>query len=426
MAKVSPNPTCFCPVSRSSSRRRHRDLDRVACHAHWVDRDLELLAVTPGTVAHAKPPRVPGAGHDAVSERSRGQRRPHVRAQVVHGVVLGAVKKKGHEPASDFERAAFAGWDVADASDGRETQVVSHANRCTILLMNVPPVSSGIRLLVLDIDGTLTDSRHVVSDATCRAIQRVREAGVRVMLATGRRYRDALPIVEQLAITEPVVTASGGLVKRPGDHATLFRARFADGILPGVLEIVVAAGHEPVLYTDSFADGFDFYCRSLAGAVMPPAGGGFSEYLGRNCHLARVDPELERHPPADVFAGFVMGPREAMSALEGTLAAAYPDQLALHTIRSPRYSEWMCEIAPVGVSKWSGLAMVAASLGIAADAICAVGDDLNDLPMVQAAGLGIAMGNARAELLAAADRVVGTHDGSGIADVVDLVLAGLA
>jgi Cof subfamily protein (haloacid dehalogenase superfamily) len=292
--------------------------------------------------------------------------------------------------------------------------------------MHHPPPTSGIRLLVLDIDGTLTDSSHAVSDATCQAIDRVRAAGVRVMLATGRRYRDALPIVERLAITEPLVTASGGLVKRPGDHATLHRAAFADGMLPRVLDIVVAEGHEPVVYTDSFAEGFDFYCRSLDAAVLPPDGGGFGEYLGRNRHLARVAPDLHRAPPHDAFAGFVMGPHKAMASLEARLDAVFPSLLSLHTIRSPRYSEWMCEIAPVGVTKWSGVTMVAQSLGIGANEICAVGDDLNDLPMIRAAGLGIAMGNARDELLIAADRVVGTHDGSGIMDVVDLVLAGLA
>lgn len=287
-----------------------------------------------------------------------------------------------------------------------------------------PP--AGIRLLVLDIDGTVTNSRHEVSDETCRALGRVRAAGVRVMLATGRRYRDALPIVERLAITEPVVTASGALVKRPADHATLRRAAFAAGVLPGVLELVVAAGHEPVVYTDSFAAGFDFHCRSLAAAAVPPAGGGFAEYLGRNRSLARVDPDLHRVPPTDAFAGFVMGPREAMAALEARLCDRFPAALSLHTIRSPRYAEWMCEIAPAGVTKWSGVAAVAAGLGIPPEAICAVGDDLNDLPMVRHAGLGLAMGNARDELQAAADRVVGTHDGSGIADVVDLVLAGLS
>jgi len=289
---------------------------------------------------------------------------------------------------------------------------------------STPPAA--IRLLVLDIDGTLTNSRHEVSDETCRAIDRVRAAGVRVMLATGRRYRDALAIVERLGITEPLVTASGALVKRPGDHATLRRAAFAAGVLPGVLELVVAAGHEPVVYTDSFAAGFDFHCRSLVAAAMPPAAGGFAEYLGHNRGLARVEPDLHLTPPADAFAGFVMGPREAMAALEDRLRDRFPAALSLHTIRSPRYREWMCEIAPAGVTKWSGVVAVAADLGIPAAAICAVGDDLNDLSMVRHAGLGVAMGNARDELRVAADRVVGTHDGSGIADVVDLVLAGLS
>lgn len=350
-----------------------------------------------------------------------------MRAKVIDRVVGCAVEKNGHQPTIHLEGAALACRNTPDAGDRREgCPIVDHGDRCTILGMNNPVPTPGIRLLVLDIDGTLTDSRHVVGDGTCRAIDRVRAAGVRVMLATGRRYRDALPIVERLAITEPLVTASGALVKRPGDHATLHRASFAAGVLPRALAIVVAEGHEPVVYTDSFNEGFDFHCRNLDAAVVPPAGGGFGEYLGRNRHLARVAPDLHIAPPTDAFAGFVMGPREAMAALEARLHAAFPEHLSLHTIRSPRYSEWMCEIAPAGVTKWSGVAMVAQTLGINADEICAVGDDLNDLPMIRAAGLGIAMGNARDELLLAADRVVGTHDGSGITDVVDLVLAGLA
>ena len=65
-------------------------------------------------------------------------------------------------------------------------------------------------------------------------------------------------------------------------------------------------------------------------------------------------------------------------------------------------------------------------LGIRPDEICAVGDDVNDLPMVREAGLGIAMGNGRPELHRVADRVVGTHEAGGMLDVADLVLASLA
>jgi hydroxymethylpyrimidine pyrophosphatase-like HAD family hydrolase len=282
-----------------------------------------------------------------------------------------------------------------------------------------------IRLLVLDVDGTVTNSRHEVADTTRRAIDRARAAGVRVMLATGRRYRDALPVAERLAIVEPLVTASGALVKRPGDHATLERAAFRPGVLPEVLGIVIGMGHEPVVYSDSFAAGFDFHCRSLAAAEAADAaaGRGFAAYLARNRDVARVEPDLHRQPPAEAFAGFAMGGGEAMAALEARLVASFPGDLALHTILSPRYSEWLCEIAPAGVDKWTGVMSVAAGWGIAAEEICAVGDDVNDLPMVRAAGLGIAMGNARPVLQAAADQVVGTHDDSGIEDVVDLVLA---
>jgi len=291
------------------------------------------------------------------------------------------------------------------------------------------------RLLVLDVDGTVTDSRHQITAATCAAVARILAAGIRVVLATGRRYRDTLPVAERLGIQGPMITASGGLVKRPPDHVTLARAEFGPGVLQGVVETIVAAGHEPVLYSDSFAAGFDFHCRTLspaptpgrrAGDVDPELSGagvsGLAEYLERNAGLAQVVPDLHVAPPPGVFAGFAMGPQRSMLDLERTLHAAFPGQLSTHTIRSPRYLHWMCEIAPADVTKWSAVTLLAREWGIAAAEICAVGDDVNDLPMIEAAGLGIAMGNARPAVLAAADRIVGRHDDGGIVEVADILL----
>ncbi len=286
--------------------------------------------------------------------------------------------------------------------------------------------SSRIRLLVLDVDGTVTNSRHEIPAGTREAVRRVREAGIRVMIATGRRYRDTLAVADVLGIDAPLVTASGALVKSPSSHATLHRAEFTAGVIERVVAEVVAAGHEPVLYTDSYAEGFDFHCRKCD---LPPAGEqgrGLQEYLARNAGLARVQPDLHEKLPAGVFAGFAMGPESEMRRLEATLEAACPGRLSVHVIRSPRYRDWLCEIAPAGVTKWSGVTAVARQWGFEASEICAVGDDVNDLPMLRAAGLGIAMGNAVAEVRGAADRVVGTSDGDGMADVADLLLAGLA
>ena len=291
---------------------------------------------------------------------------------------------------------------------------------------SVQASSPRIRLLVLDVDGTVTDARHEVPDVTRQAVQRVREAGVRVMLATGRRYRDTLPVAATLGIDAPLVTASGALVKAPPTHATLHRAAFEPGVIEQVVGMIVAAGHEPVLYTDSYAEGFDFHCRTCD---LPPAGElgrGLQEYLVRNIGLARVRADLHESVPPGVFAGFAMGPQDQMLALEAALDGALPGHLSVHVIRSPRYRDWLCEIAPAGVTKWSGIMAVAREWGLGASEICAVGDDVNDLPMIRAAGLGIAMGNAVAEVRAAADRVVGTSDAAGIADVAALLLAGVA
>lgn len=273
-------------------------------------------------------------------------------------------------------------------------------------------------------DGTVCDSRHRVTAATVAAIGRVREAGIRVLLATGRRYRDTLPVTAALGIDGPVITASGALVKDSRDHATLSRAAFDADVLVGALGMIVDRGHEPIVYTDSYADGFDFHCRALPDTVGPWKG--VDEYLERNRSLAAIRPDLERAPPVGVFAGFTMGSREAMLDLEATLHASWPGRLSLHTIRSPRYLEWMCEIAPAGVTKWSGIGTIAARLGVGAEEICAVGDDVNDLPMIRHAGLGIAMGNATAPVRDAADLVVASADDGGIEEVANLLLAGLA
>ncbi|MFM7292231.1 MAG: HAD hydrolase family protein [Planctomycetia bacterium] len=297
----------------------------------------------------------------------------------------------------------------------------------------VSATAARTRLLVLDVDGTVTNSSHEITAATCGAVAEVRAAGIRVVLATGRRYRDTLPVAARLGIVGPLITASGALVKRSADHVTLSRAAFGEAVLEGVVAAIVAAGHEPVLYSDSFAEGFDFHCRGLE-VALPPVGddhgdagqgaAGLAEYMERNRHLARVVPDLHQNLPEGVFAGFTMGSHRAMLALEASLADAFPEQLSLHTIRSPRYLNWMCEIAPAGVTKWSGVLALAREWGITPAEICAVGDDVNDLPMITAAGLGIAMGNARPEVAAAADRVVGRHDDDGLVEVAALLLGG--
>ena len=273
------------------------------------------------------------------------------------------------------------------------------------------------RLLAVDVDGTLVNSRDELSPATREALLRAANAGIQVVLATGRRYRRTLHLVEPLGIDVPLVTGSGALVKDPRDHRTLYAARFDPEVLRLTLEIIHQQGYQPLVCADTFADGYDFYFTGAAGANPQLA-----EYLLKNSVDGRIRADLVSDPPPGVFSGFTMGTECQMLELAGELEKGLPGELYIHVLRSPKYEGFMCEFSPMGSTKWSAVHLLAAGWGIADTAICAVGDDVNDIPMIRAAGLGVAMGNARPEVKAAADRIAPTHDNDGLVEVVNWLL----
>lgn len=217
----------------------------------------------------------------------------------------------------------------------------------------------------------------------------------------------------------PVVTASGALIKETSQHETLFRATFDKKLIGEMLPFLANLGYDPVMYTDSFGLGYDFHL-----ATKNTKSPELQEFLDRNDDSIHYDADLITNPPDGVFAGFVMGTQKQMHDVEAKLLERWPNELYVHVIRSPRYFGYMCEIAPAGVCKWSGVQFVAKELGVTDAEICAVGDDVNDLPMIAAAGLGIAMGNAPENVRNAAHRVTHSLDDDGLVQVVSWILDG--
>ena len=273
------------------------------------------------------------------------------------------------------------------------------------------------RLLAIDIDGTLVNTRDELTPPTREALVRAGKAGIHVVLATGRRYSRTLHLVEPLRIDVPLVTASGALVKDPKSHRTLYRAEFDGQVLADTLAAVWGCGYDPVLCADTYAEGFDFYH-----ARTEVDGPELAEYLRLNPDCGRIWPELVGNPPPGVFTGFTMGRQGEMLGLQRELQRRMPKKLRTHVLRSPRYTGFMCEFSPAGVTKWSAVCRLASLWKIDQPEICAVGDDVNDVPMIRAAGLGVAMGNAGAEVKAAADRIARSQDEDGLVEVVAWLL----
>jgi Cof subfamily protein (haloacid dehalogenase superfamily) len=283
------------------------------------------------------------------------------------------------------------------------------------------------RILALDVDGTLLDPEGTLRPRTAAAVTRAARAGIRPVLCTGRRYRRARPIAAQLGLDTPVVCNSGAIVKDVRDHRSLWRADLDPELVQAVLELFDRNQHPPLAFTDWSPDQPDFIVPSFPSGRLY-----FDDYVGQNFEHALVDPTCNdglcrgsQELPCDaLFHLCAIGSRTEMLEFERILRERLDGQVRTFVQRSPRYLGTMCEVLRHDASKWAAILHLAELWEIDASEICAVGDDVNDVPMISSAGLGVAMGHAPADVQAAADLVTGDHDSDGVATLVDEVLLG--
>lgn len=270
------------------------------------------------------------------------------------------------------------------------------------------------RILALDVDGTVLDSRGTLRPRTIEAVARAVEAGITPVLCTGRRYRRAFPIARQLGIGSPLVCNSGALVKETEGHRTLWRADLSREVLDEVFALFEAFDELAVSFTDRPLDELDFLVdRSPTGRPL------FDDYVDQNRAHAEVAPGWAARVDLSHYHLCAIGDRPAMEAFEREILGRIPGEVQTFVQRSPRYAGTMCEVLRHDASKWTALLHLADLWGVEPSEICAVGDDANDLPMLLGAGLGVAMGHAHARILEAADHVTGSDDEDGVAMLIE-------
>ena len=275
------------------------------------------------------------------------------------------------------------------------------------------------KIIALDIDGTLLDRSGRLRPATVGAVRRAADAGMRPVLCTGRRYRRALPIAEELGVDAPLVCNSGALVKTPDDHRTLWRADIDLKLVTELLALYVEREEFAVSFTDRSPSEPDFIvARGCSGRPL------VDDYLDQNrTHADVVATWLD--DPGSTGSHYhvcAIGDRPTMLDLRDEVEARFPGRFTTFVQRSPRYLGTMCEVLRRDASKWSALLHVAELWGVLPAEIVAVGDDRNDVPMIVGAGLGIAMGHAPAEVRGKADLVALDEENDGLARVIDDVL----
>lgn len=277
------------------------------------------------------------------------------------------------------------------------------------------------RLLVLDIDGTLLDPSDIVTSTVREAIAEARARGVEVALATGRRVRSTRPVVEDLGIYLPLVVYNGALVWSTEEDRPLHETPFTRDVLEKVIAAAREAGLPPVLLQGPQAGE-----RIILPDDLPPESeAAVAGYVGpRVQETIRLPwsalPEQQHVLTVDLFSS-----DERLRPVTTELA----NQLGIPAYHHGPWGPanlWAANLHMPGVSKASGVAKLAADLGLTLADVVAVGDGDNDLPLLEAAGLGVAMGNAPEHVQARADVVVRGHDEDGVAEAIErFVLARL-
>lgn len=268
-------------------------------------------------------------------------------------------------------------------------------------------------LLAVDLDGTLLDSQHGLPPENRAALHRAHEAGLRIVLCTGRAFTETRPVLAQIGLDlDATVTVFGALVTDVASGRTLDRTAIPLDVAHEATAWFQAQGFPVLWLTDADEAGNDGFV--LAGPRRHPA---------VDCWIERSPCEVqdvERLPPdcAAPVRLSIIEEGDVLDEVAERLRAAFDGRLTHNVLRAPPYRLSLIEAFAPMVNKWYGIEKLCRRWGLDSRRTVAVGDDVNDLDMIRRAGLGVAMGNAGPVVQAAAKRVIESNDACGVAKLI--------
>jgi len=270
-----------------------------------------------------------------------------------------------------------------------------------------------IRLIALDIDGTLLDSRWQLPEANRAAIAEAARRGIEVALVTGRRYDFAMPVAHQLDSMLTLIVSNGALI-RSKEGRTHLRHLLPKQTAAHVLHFTTEWREGAAVIFDRQRE------NQLMLETLDPDDSLRYAYYSRNMDFIGLARPLETCLTEDPIQVMLSGGIEAMRDAEARLRnAAFAEEFRLAVTSYERKDFAMIDVIPPGCSKGSSLAEWAALRGIAREEILAIGDNHNDLEMLTFAGIPVVMGNGVPELKAYGWHETGSNDENGVALAIE-------
>lgn len=268
-----------------------------------------------------------------------------------------------------------------------------------------------IKLVAIDLDGTLLNSKKLLSDENKAAIQEAKEAGVKVVLCTGRPLRSMKHLLEEAGLQDEediVITYNGGLIQKAKtgeiiNEMTFNREESLDIYQMGrKLNLPVNFIDLDYVYEPAYPAGAESIYMNA------------SREIPKENALEFIEVDIDNLPNPFKINKIVMSrPTEELDAIIPTIPANYHEMYNIYKSQS-----FILEILPDKVDKGYSMRIIGDMLGLEPEQIMGIGDQENDLSLVKNAGFGVAMENAIDEVKAVADYITKSNDDNGVAHAI--------
>lgn len=263
-----------------------------------------------------------------------------------------------------------------------------------------------IKMVAIDLDGTLLNEAKEISTRNQAAIAAAKAQGVKIVICTGRPIRAIDPFLETLDLLNPgdySITFNGGLVQKNDTEEIIEKSALTKENIHELYQLATDLD----LPLDVVSDGTVLQ--------MPTSEMHASLYDALNKLLNFQDSQLSVIDGSRIYNKAVIAFEQAF--LDQQIAAIPREYYATYEIIKTR--DTLLEFMPKGVTKAYGLSLLARDLGILPEEIMGIGDEENDLPMVEYAGIGVAMANAVPMVKAAANYVTASNEADGVAQAIE-------
>jgi Cof subfamily protein (haloacid dehalogenase superfamily) len=273
------------------------------------------------------------------------------------------------------------------------------------------------RLIAIDLDGTLLSPAGEVTPRTRSAIHATLKAGLLVCFATGRNWTESRLVLDAVAHYPCAVFAGGAMVIDTHQQIMLHQTRMAPELARQLCGVLESLGHGVLALQDTGAAGVDY----LAAERLNPQ---TVRWMDATQAAVRTLPRLsEYHHEQTIRIGIVADPDEA-HRIKKILEEQFGGRILGQVLQVPGTKYGVLEIFDPAVNKWQGILHIARRHDVQPRHIVAMGDDVTDIPMIAQAGLGVAMGTARPEVLAIAKRIIGSNQNDGLAEFLEELVTG--